>query len=925
MFCTNCGNNVNAGASRCDNCGTPLGVQAGSSGAAALPPDTGRTAEAGTPSTSVITGAPTSANASTGGGGPVEFGKLVGRILGGRYQLNEFIGSGGMGEIYRARRTHIGDTVAVKVLRADVVSNEKTRQRFYREARAAAMLHHPNAVVIHDFGEDTDGLAYIVMELLVGRSLRQLLADEGAFDPLRAYGVTRQACAALEAGHRSGIVHRDVKPDNIILLSQDEDSDHVKILDFGIAKLRDKALDTLSVENNLTNIGTVIGTPNYMSPEQCQGEEADARSDIYSLGVVMYEMLTGVMPFIAKTPTGVAIKHVTEKPRSLRELQPALPAEVEAVVLHALEKLPEARPQSMLELAREFAAALKQAGVTTAFERLGDRSGIIGQKTARPVNLDTPRTDEMQGTQRTLVIPKSDSAADSFQTSLTPVTDLSTTPPQAGQRLTEVLPHQGSKTVPKLVDEGSQTAEAAPENQISFDTVLTEAPPTGTLNRDEYKTMLPGEVSTDIYKTSLPEDAGATSFETLITEVPLPPRDPYATLIPLPPDNPANAGTEVFVPPAPQSAQHKAQLFEGTELLDARPTNAEPPAAKAGQSGGKKDHQRKDKSKGKAGAQAAAVASAKTAPAVIELPDKVTAFQPETGGAKSGSQKIMLVGIAAVVLAAAIGAWAWLTKGNEPPAAEQPRAAASPVASVNPPVAAPQPPAGMIYIPGGEFKVGRADGEVNEQPVHTVILAPFYIDRTEVTNEDYAKFIEATGYLLPPSWQGQRYPAGTDKLPVTDVTWEDANEYAKWAAKRLPTEAEWELAARGSEGQLYPWGNAWQEDVANVAKDEKEQRQLAPVGTFLRGQSFYGVLDLVGNAWEWTASDYQGYNGTTLELPADYRNLKVIRGCSFGCTVKQATATYRRGWPGTRQDWPDGVSPNYTQTGFRCAQDVPQK
>jgi eukaryotic-like serine/threonine-protein kinase len=238
---------------------------------------------------------------------------LVGRILGGRYQLNEFIGSGGMGEIYRARRTHIGDTVAVKVLRADVVSNEKTRQRFYREARAAAMLHHPNAVVIHDFGEDTDGLAYIVMELLVGRSLRQTLAEEGALDPLRTYGIVRQACAALEAGHRSGIVHRDVKPDNIILLSHDEDHDHVKILDFGIAKLRDKALDTLSVENNLTNVGTVIGTPNYMSPEQCQGEEADARSDLYSLGVVMYEMLTGVMPFIAKTPTGVAIKHVTAR------------------------------------------------------------------------------------------------------------------------------------------------------------------------------------------------------------------------------------------------------------------------------------------------------------------------------------------------------------------------------------------------------------------------------------------------------------------------------------------------------------------------------------------------------------------------------------------------------------------------------------
>jgi serine/threonine-protein kinase len=169
-------------------------------------------------------------------------------VLGGRYQLSQVIGSGGMGEIYRARRLHIGDTVAVKVLRPDVVENEKSRQRFYREARAAAMLHHPNAVVIHDFGEDTDGTAYIVMELLVGRSLRQVLIEEGTIGPLRCYGIIRQACAALDAGHRNGIVHRDIKPDNIILLDSNDGVDHVKILDFGIAKLRDQALDTLSME-----------------------------------------------------------------------------------------------------------------------------------------------------------------------------------------------------------------------------------------------------------------------------------------------------------------------------------------------------------------------------------------------------------------------------------------------------------------------------------------------------------------------------------------------------------------------------------------------------------------------------------------------------------------------------------------------------
>ena len=890
MFCTSCGSQVSAGANQCPECGKPVSNEAGKH----ITPHPSKT------------GAGSSADSSTGGSGMVsELGQLAGRLLGGRYQLGELIGSGGMVEIDRSRRTHIGDAVAVKVLRSDVVGNEKTRQRFYREARAAAMLHHPNVVVIHDFGEDDGGavgqIAYIVMELLNGHSLRQVLADEGALDPLRAYSIIRQACAALEAGHRSGVIHRDIKPDNIILLSHDEDNDHVKILDFGIAKLRDKALDTLSVENNLTNVGTVIGTPNYMSPEQCQGEEADARSDIYSLGVVMYEMLTGVMPFVAKTSTAVAIKHVTEAPRPLRELQPTLPAEVEAVVLLALEKAPEARPQSMLELARAFAAALKQADATSLF-------GRTGQTGTRAIYIDTPRTDEVQRTPRTLTMPQPETGGDEFKTVISDVEEVPPLPVKANDdapRLTVVLSPAADHAFKTVVTESAADTEDKFKTDVShepvpasFDTVLTDEPLIAQ-PRDAYATIIP--------EPSAPE----------------PVRDAYVTMIPAAPEpqpNAASPRTEIMQPPT----ETKAQVFEGTELLNA-PVLTIPPAAKAaaeskfgkGNAKADKKEKKKDKQKDNAGSSAAAP--------VVEIPLAIdlTPVQPRQ---KSGSQRVLLMGIAAVALAAAIAAWAFLTDGNKPPVVDKPTTQASPAATNAPVANAPVVPAGMVYIPGGEFKVGREDGEENERPAHSIIVAPFFIDQTEVTNEQYAKFIEATGYLLPPSWKGKRYPAGADKLPVTDVTWADANEYARWAKKRLPTEEEWEIAARGTDGRVYPWGSTWADDLANVAKDEGDTRQLAPVGTYLRGQSFYGAFDLVGNAWEWTASDYKEYpGGKSIQTPEGYQNLKVIRGCSYGCQARLATATYRRGWPATRQDMPEGAPLDYKQTGFRCAQDAPQK
>lgn len=298
--------------------------------------------------------------------------------------------------------------------------------------------------------------------------------------------------------------------------------------------------------------------------------------------------------------------------------------------------------------------------------------------------------------------------------------------------------------------------------------------------------------------------------------------------------------------------------------------------------------------------------------------------------AKSRMPLIATAGAILLIIAAA-GAWLLRSDGSQVDNATgvQTAASSTPAAdtqpspsptSAYPEVAAPE---GMVYVLGGVLRVGRDDGEPNERPAHVVNIKPFFIDRTEVTNEQYLKFIEATGHPAPPSWKGGSFPEGAALLPVTDVTWEDALDFAKWTGKRLPTEEEWEFAARSAEGRVYPWGEDWIPDGANASATEGEKKQLSPVGQFPKGASPFGLLDMSGNAWEWTATDFVAYPGGKVDSPpAGYTNLKVIRGGSYESTPKFATTTWRRGWPANRKDWPNANQADYTRTGFRCAQDA---
>lgn len=274
------------------------------------------------------------------------------QLLGGRYELEQLLGQGGMAQVYRARDRVLGRPVAVKVLRPEYANDATFVARFQREARAAANLVHPNIVAVYDVGQDGNQ-HYIVMEYIAGRTLKEWIRERAPLPVDTALRIAEEVCTALEYAHRHGIIHRDIKPQNILL---DEEGEVVKVADFGIAKSR---LDPESTADRLA-----LGTVKYISPEQARGVEVLPQSDLYSLGVVLYEMLTGQQPFDGETPVSIALQHIEAEPPSPRRLNPYIPPAVEAIVLRALAKDPRERYPSAREM-RQALERYRLAGLET--------------------------------------------------------------------------------------------------------------------------------------------------------------------------------------------------------------------------------------------------------------------------------------------------------------------------------------------------------------------------------------------------------------------------------------------------------------------------------------------------------------------------------------------------------------------------------
>ena len=294
---------------------------------------------------------------------------FIGRdVLNGQFQILQKIGSGGMGSVYKALQPAMNRMVAIKILHPKLASRKDLVSRFRREARAMSHLTHPNTVKVYLYGELEDGSLYIVMEYLEGKNLNQTVRSEGPMTIERGLPILIQACNALDEAHRAGIIHRDLKPENIFVTSQGGMKDFAKVLDFGLAKVTEREMRPGSII--LTQEGMVFGTPEFMSPEQAQGKSLTPGSDIYSLAVILYEVLTGKLPFDAKNPMEFIQLHVTTKPKPINERVPGktFPPLLWTVLSKALEKKSDDRYQSAAEFAHALQAVLAGATEVPPFQ-----------------------------------------------------------------------------------------------------------------------------------------------------------------------------------------------------------------------------------------------------------------------------------------------------------------------------------------------------------------------------------------------------------------------------------------------------------------------------------------------------------------------------------------------------------------------------
>jgi serine/threonine-protein kinase len=728
-------------------------------------------------------------------------------ILDARYQLERRLGQGGMGVVFQARHIFLKTSHAIKVILPDLVGNDPMLvTRFRQEALAAAAIRHPNIIAVTDFGVVRGTMPFLVMEFVNGKSLQDILAEEKKMSPERALEFTCAIGAGVSAAHRQNIVHRDLKPLNIMTQIGQPIGEGLKILDFGLAKIKSGELLGSFVQAKTSGL---MGSPFYMAPEQWSDEEPDARADIYSMGIILYQMLSGDVPFKGNSIPAIMKKHLTQSPPSFQSVGVDVAPRIEAVVYHALEKDPADRIPTVDAFVEELRKAVAAESSTAR----------TGRQTLAP---DLGQT-LIEHSPDTAVIPPHTTSETAFDSMAGTVSSAALSPEEqekiAASRLAYEREQQAKDRVAR--EELAREADARRKSQ----------------EENERKRK---EQEDRVRKEKEERDERERQQSEQMERVERQARELEERL----------AKLATSIPPSPSQAT----------VADLEATHV---------------HQ---------GVNAAASGNLSlpgAVPAPYTTPRLEVSIPP-----KPKSNSMLMIGVAGLGVLLLVGAVAGYFVLRP-----RPNGVGGPGTNTNPNVnQGPSPSPGptkteLVAIPGGTFQMGRNDGarDFSEFPAHAEKVEPFLMDKTEVTNAEYEEFVLEKNYRWPEDWQGPKAPHGRASYPVANVSFEDANAFAAWRSQRdgvtyrLPTEQEWEYAARnGDRSNLFPWGNEWKENAAVVNQSDAE-----PVGSRPEGKNIWGVNDLLGNVWEWTSSKLSAYPGNPGTVPENLRGRIIFRGAGY--------------------------------------------
>ena len=791
-------------------------------------------------------------------------------ILDGRYNLERRLGQGGMGIVYKGRHIFLKTQHAIKIILPDLVGNDPNLvTRFRQEALAAAAIRHQNIIAVTDFGVVRSTMPFLVMEFVQGQSLQEVMAAEGAMGPVRAFEIMQPICAGIAAAHRQNIVHRDIKPLNVMLQDGLTVAEGTKILDFGLAKIKSGELLGSFIAAQTTGL---MGSPFYMAPEQWSDDPPDARADVYSLGVMLYQMLAGEVPFKANAIPAIMKKHLTEEPPPFSSRGIEVPPQIEAVVRHALEKEPEHRTPSADDFLEEFRQAMEAA--SALLKNTGEARQPDPYQTL--VTGPPPATDPQVG-RSSYSRPTEDliAAAINSQSWMEEQDKLSAAREELAREEVGRRQLAAEAERKRRDDEARQAAQRQQQLKQKQEEERVEAERLAGEKRAAEEREREAQRARDEEARQLREAEDARrQEEQRLNEAR---RKEEQRLDEERRREEERQRVEELV--AQQTKAIEEKLTKLASSIPPAPAAVAPEATNVRPVG-------------------ATTVTENSYPTLVNV-------QPAAVAGKPNVLPYVAAGVLLLVLVAGgIGAWVMWPKptptpgGGDNPPIEKPK---DPNPGPKPVTFTPE----FISVPGGTFDMGRNGATVAEVPVHAASVQPLVIDKTEVTNSEYQQFVEKTGHEAPSHWINGKPIAGQELLPVTFVSHSDAVAFAKWRSERdslnwrLPTEEEWEYAARGGDQEnIYPWGNTWTE--GNAITKSSGANAPKPVGSAPNDKTRWGALDMMGNVYEWTATKAKYYAGSSKQVEGEQRNWYVIRGASFG------TAQEPKPISTTRRDWVDG-------------------